>query len=111
MVKIRTKLEHALREYIDSLRNQIEIEKVILFGSFAYGQVDSNSDIDIIVLSRDFKKLPFLKRLEFLSRARNGSARKVPMDIIGYTPEEFSRLSRRSVVLGEIKQKGKVVWG
>jgi len=108
MAKVRIK--RIIKEYIDNLKSKIKINKVILFGSAAKYKLDKNSDLDIIVLSNDFKKINFLKRLEFLSHARNGNARKIPMDIIGYTPDEFNKLSKESLVLKEAKENGKVIW-
>jgi predicted nucleotidyltransferase len=45
-----------IKNYIKILKSQIKIEKVILFGSYAYGKQHRDSDIDLIVLSPDFKK-------------------------------------------------------
>jgi hypothetical protein len=66
--------------------------------------------LDLIILSDDFKKIDFLKRLEILSHARCGMSRQVPMDIIGYTPEEFEILSKESPILKEVKKRGRVIW-
>lgn len=110
MVKTRVSSRAIIKEYITGLKERIRINKVILFGSAARNALKKNSDLDIIVLSNDFKKISFLKRLELLSHARTGNSRQVPMDIIGYTPEEFNRLSKDSVILHEAKQNGKTVW-
>lgn len=110
MVKVRIEPRSLIREYISGLQGKLKVEKVILFGSAVKNKFNQNSDLDIVVLSNDFKKMGFLKRLELLSHARNGKSRKIPMDIIGYTSAEFSKLSGESVILGEAKQHGKVVW-
>ena len=110
MVKARIKPKAVVREYIGGLKNKIKIDKVIFFGSAAKNKFGRNNDLDIIVLSKNFKKMNFLRRLELLSCARNGNSRKVPMDIIGYTAEEFNKLSKESAVLKEAKQTGKVIW-
>lgn len=110
MAKIRIVPEVIINEYIDNLKNKLKINKVILFGSAARGVFNKDSDLDIIVLSNDFKKMNFLKRLELLSHLRNGNARKVAMDIIGYTVDEFNKISKESIVLKEAKRTGKVIW-
>lgn len=110
MVKIRINPKQIIREYAKDLEKRFRINKVILFGSAVTHKFSKNNDLDIIVLSNDFKKISFLKRLELLSQARSGESREVPMDIIGYTPAEFNKLSKESVVLKEAKQNGKVVW-
>lgn len=80
------------RDYARNIAKDIEIEGAMLFGSSALGKMTATSDIDLIILSRDFSKMPFMKRLQFLNKMRKGSALLVPMDIIGLTPKEFSGL-------------------
>lgn len=109
MAKKQIRPEEVIRSYTKDLKNKIKIEKVILFGSAALGKMTKDSDIDLIILSKDFKKIDFLKRLELLSNAREKKAEIVPMDILGYTPEEFEELSKESIVLGEAKRYGRVV--
>jgi len=98
-----------VRHYAKGLANQIQIKKVILFGSASRGEMTYHSDLDIIVLSPDFKKLNFMRRLQLLSRARKGEARKVPMDILGYTSEEFKKMAKESVVIREAQKEGKEI--
>ncbi len=96
-------------DYARDLTNQIRVQKVILFGSAGRGQMTYDSDLDVIVISPDFKKLDFIKRLQILSRNRKNAARKVPMDILGYTQEEFEKLGRESVVIEEAQKEGQEI--
>lgn len=98
-----------VRRYAQGLTQQIQVGKVILFGSASRGEMTFDSDIDVIVLSPDFKKLDFIRRLQLLSRARRGESRKIPMDILGYTNEEFEKMSQESVVLAEARKEGKEI--
>lgn len=98
-----------VRSFAKDLTSQINVEKVILFGSASRNQMTYDSDIDVIILSPDFKKLDFIQRLQLLSRARKGDARKIPMDILGYTEEEFSKISKESIVLNEAQKEGKII--
>ena len=79
---------------------------MILFGSWARGKVHRDSDIDLIIISPYFKKMEFMERLIWLSRMRGEKFMSPPMDIFGYTPEEFEKLSKESSVLGEAKKEG-----
>jgi predicted nucleotidyltransferase len=62
-------------------------EKVILFGSFARGDADEFSDIDLIVIKETSQR--FVRRLvevmAFVSR-------EVAADIFVYTPQEFQAM-------------------
>lgn len=84
---------------------------VFLFGSYATGKIHPDSDIDIIVISPDFKKISFIKRLELLSCLRRSKVtRSVPMDIFGYTPEEFEEIDKESIVMRQAKKEGKMIY-
>lgn len=107
--KIKRVTLSIIRDYLQNVEGRIKISKVILFGSHARGEQGKYSDIDLIILSPDFKKIEFMDRLVLLSRLRRGMRRSAPMDILGYTSEEFRKLSRESVVLGEAKKEGVVI--
>ena len=50
--------------------------------------------------------MDFMKRLVLLSQARGRKFMSPAMDILGYTPEEFEKLSKESIVLAEAKKEG-----
>lgn len=98
------------KAYISALKERIKVDKAILFGSCAReGKLKEHGDIDIIVLSSDFEKMDFMERLVLLSKARGRKFMSPAMDILGYTPEEFNKLSKESVVLAEAKEEGIVL--
>ncbi len=46
-----------IKEFINALKREgINIDRVILFGSYAKGHVRPESDIDIAIISKDFGK-------------------------------------------------------
>lgn len=77
-------------DYVASLPSTMKVTRAFIFGSAARGRMRKESDLDVIVVSRSFAPLPFLKRLQLLNRERTGLALTVPMDILGFTPEEFA---------------------
>lgn len=103
------KIKKIVKEYTEGLRPFIKVERAILFGSWARGEGGRDSDIDLIIISPDFKKLGFMKRLIWLSKMRREKFMSPPMDIFGYTQEEFVKLSKGSIVLEEAKKEGIVV--
>lgn len=78
------------REYTKVLRSSLHVDQAFLFGSHARGNVREESDVDLLIISRDFVRMPFMQRLELLNQLRTGSALEAPMDIIEVTPFEFS---------------------
>ena len=74
-----------IHEIVRRLIEGAKPRKIILFGSYAYGEPDEDSDIDIIVVEDDVgSKWEESARLRGLLRDI-----LVPMDIIVVSPEEF----------------------
>jgi predicted nucleotidyltransferase len=104
--------EHELTDqivcYIAFLSQHIRVERVFLYGSYAYGVPRSRSDIDLVVLSPDFAPMDRRRRQEQLAiwawQAGVGD-----IEALGLTPEEFEAISDLSV-LGEVREKGIVVY-
>lgn len=78
--------------FIAELQNHITVAQVYLFGSCARGGQSKFSDIDLAIISPDFKKTPPFKRLVLLGKVA-WEARTPMIEAIGYTPEEFASKS------------------
>ena len=93
--------------YAEELSQKISIQGIFVFGSAARGQMTGVSDVDLLVVSKDFKGMDFMKRLELLSRASVKASRIAALDSIGYTPEEFAILDTLdSPNIKQIKREG-----
>ena len=100
-----------VKEYLKCFPSSIKVNGVFLFGSHATGKAREDSDIDIVVISTDFEKIDFIKRMEMLSRFRQAEiTRSTPMDIIGYTPEEFANIDKESVMMRQAKKEGRMIF-
>ncbi len=98
-------------EFTRSLTPLFQVERAYLFGSSARGEMRQDSDVDMIILSRDFLAIPFMERLEQLNQHRTGSALNVSMDIIGLTAEEFKEFrTSESRNLRQIYREAKRVY-
>jgi len=82
--------------------------KVILFGSYAWGKPTINSDIDIIVVvesSKDKISKRAIKAYELLREF------KIPKDIIVYTEIEFNSLANhQSSLCYKVINEGQVLY-
>ncbi len=47
------KLNHIVKDYLSRLEGKINIDKAILYGSYAKGLATELSDIDLLVISKD----------------------------------------------------------
>ena len=84
-------------------------QKVILFGSYAYGVPDRDSDIDLLIIKDTSER--FFDRLTAVRKVVAGTHKGVPIDFLVLTPEELEeRLQAGDQFISEILEKGRVVY-
>ncbi len=108
MAERRDKALIKIEKFITVLKDNINIEKVILFGSIARGKQKKWSDVDLAVISDDFKKMSFHKRLVFLGMIA-WYAKATEIEALGYTTDEYRNATKLDF-LGEIKRTGKIIY-
>ncbi|MGA2298185.1 MAG: nucleotidyltransferase domain-containing protein, partial [FCB group bacterium] len=60
MVKVPEHILEIIRKFIaEALKDNIHIERAVLFGSYAKGTNHEYSDIDLAVVSEDFEGISF----------------------------------------------------
>lgn len=87
----------AINEVIDFLKQAllqhgIHVDSIALFGSALKGYMDKDSDIDLIIISPDFRNLDLFERAKMTMKPETETLRKfkIPMDIINLSPEEYN---------------------
>jgi len=70
-----------------------------LFGSYAKGTWIEDSDIDLIIVSDDFKNIPFTKRLDIVNSVVWEEGIEPYIEALPYTTEEFKVKIKKSIVL------------
>lgn len=90
-------------------------EKIILFGSYAYGEPTDNSDLDILVVTGD-KIIPssFAEKSKIylkISQAISDIKKEFPVDLIVHTKAMHQRfIDDNSLFARELLIKGKVLY-
>ena len=96
-----------LSEMVSKIVKHFHPDKVILFGSRAWGAPTSESDLDILVVM-DIDGSPIRKAAEISMIAR---PRFLPMDIIVRTPDEIEhRIGIGDPFIKRIMNRGKVLY-
>jgi predicted nucleotidyltransferase len=94
---------------IEKIKKYFQPEKIIVFGSFAWGNPTRDSDIDLFII-KDTKEKPRKRALE-VRRIISEENAFVGIDILVYTPEEFrKRMEMGDSFLSKIMKKGKVMY-
>ncbi len=107
MVVEAAELGTAVSDFIDQLLKGIRVEAVVLYGSYASGTADEDSDIDLAVISPDFEDVPMWRRQEII--ADLSVHRYRDLSPIGYPSSEYHDPGRHSF-LREIIRTGRVVY-
>src|SRR5207244_10609407 len=95
----------AIRRYARQIVKYFRPEKIILFGSYAYGQPHEDSDVDLLVV------MPAANEINQSIRIRLALAPPFPLDLIVRTPKNLCwRLEEGDWFLREVVEKGKVLY-
>ena len=107
-------IDQILISITDTLKNE-GVDKIILFGSYAYGRPNEDSDLDIIVVTHDNympstnqEKMELHHKYNLLIR----NFRKIiPIDMLVYTKLMYDQMQEvGSLFTNEINRKGKVLY-
>jgi predicted nucleotidyltransferase len=74
-----------INEIVNKIALNFNPDKIFLFGSYASGSPNRDSDLDLLIIQNS--KLPRHRRVFEIRKSLIGSM--IPLDIIVYTPEEF----------------------
>jgi len=85
-------IKQEVNQVIKQINTVASVQKIYLFGSFAYGKADDHSDIDLCIITNDSDV-----RKRDLVRSIRKSITKVatmPIDILVYDKEEFLKRAK-----------------
>jgi predicted nucleotidyltransferase len=93
-----------IRRFARQVAVQFRPDKIVLFGSYAYGIPHADSDVDLLVV------MPARNELDQAVRIRLAVDYQFPLDLIVRTPKNLAwRLAEGDSFLREILTRGKVL--
>jgi len=97
-----------IRAVAQKIGKQLQPKKIILFGSYAYGHPNADSDVDFFIITPS-RKRP-VERAVIVSRLLH--PRPFPVDILVRTPQEVRKrlTSYFCPFTQEVMKKGKVLY-
>jgi len=102
----RGQIAEQIERYCQEIVRKLNPHAIILFGSFATGDINEGSDIDIVVIA-DFE-VSLLDRIKLLLDLNHFG---LPIEPIGYTPEEFSRMKQAgNAFIARVLNTGRVLY-
>ena len=101
------KYEAKIPEIREKIIKELDPEKIILFGSYAWGEPTNSSDLDLFIIQKT--DTPRRQRQVELRKKLSGSG--VAMDLLVYTPEELNyRLELEDFFFEKIISQGKTIY-
>jgi uncharacterized protein len=99
-----------LEPYLRAIVEKTHPEKIILFGSYAYGEPTEHSDFDLLVIRRNITSSK-QSNMEIRMAIWDVPAKPASFTFLSRTPEEFAaKLAEGSFVYSDIAEKGLVLY-
>ena len=83
------KIIASLKAKLDS--TGLVVDSIAVFGSALHGEMTAGSDLDLIIISRDFEGKDIFERALMTMQAESALMKEfvIPMDILNLTPQEY----------------------
>jgi hypothetical protein len=98
-----------LDEIVERLKEGLHPDKIILFGSHAYGKPNDDSDIDLLIVVSESNEPSYRRAREAYGCLWGLTA---PTELVVATQQELERASKVTAsLLNQAIQKGKILYG
>ncbi len=99
-------IKNSLEEFKKEVNREVPVKEMILFGSRTKGKTGRDTDIDLIIVSPEFRKMDFFQRG---AKMYDYWKLRYPVDFLCYTPEEFKKLSKKVTIVSEALREGQKI--
>lgn len=99
-------INQKITEVAEKIAREHQPEKIILFGSWAWGEPRNDSDVDLFIIKETDNSRKTAMEID-------GSIfpRPFPIDLLVYTPSQFKKeLDLEEPFVSKITEKGKVLF-
>ena len=108
MVKDK-KMRRLILEIVEQIKREYEPERIILYGSYAYGKPTADSDIDLLIVKETDKRR--VDRFVEVKRLIYEPGRRISISPLVYTPKEVEeRLALGDDFIEEVLTRGEVLY-
>ncbi len=102
-----SKNKEKIKEITNKIVGEFQPEKIILFGSYAWGEPNQDSDLDLFIIKNTNEE----RRDRQLKVRRLFLNFDMPADVLVYTPQEIkNRIDKGDFFIIDIINKGKVLY-
>jgi predicted nucleotidyltransferase len=101
MAPISQSVMNTLHSFVEKIGKEIPIKKAILFGSYAKGNPDAESDVDLAIFSEYFEEKSRVEGITYL--LMHAMEYKIDLEPIAFTSREYDE---RLGIVAEIINTG-----
>jgi len=107
-------MKRRIKDELDILKDliikTIPVGKIFLFGSYADGEPDADSDLDIYVVMSDKAEIKEIDAMKLIRKAIRGK-KTMPVDIVVGKEKKFNRRKSSITIESQIEKNGILLYG
>ncbi|MBM3713309.1 MAG: nucleotidyltransferase domain-containing protein [Actinobacteria bacterium] len=107
-------MEKRIRDELDILKKiiikTIPVGRIFLFGSYAGGKPDVDSDLDIYIIMSDRAKIKEIDAIRLIRKAIRGK-KTIPVDIPVSKEKKFNQRKASNTMEHQIERNGILLYG
>jgi len=105
----KKEVKKIISEMVEKIATSYQPLRIILFGSYAYGNPDEDSDIDLLIIKKTNERP--IDRWMSVCTLVSDRTRRIPFEPIVVTPEELeNRIKGGDQFIEEIITKGELLY-
>lgn len=102
----KKEIQQKIREIADEIVKNYQPKKIILFGSYAWGEPNKDSDVDLFIVEKTENTRETARKIDRLIFPR-----PFAIDIIVYQPEQLKKREKMGdFLIRDILTKGKLLY-
>jgi predicted nucleotidyltransferase len=106
----RQKAQDEIQQITELIKKTVPVERIYLFGSYAYGEPHEHSDYDFFVVMPDNSMQP-KEATRAIHRALAHSPLRTPSDVMAQHKTRFELTSRYNTLERKVLRDGRLLYG
>ena len=103
-------IKQNLEEISRIIADTVPVESIYLFGSYAYGAPNRDSDVDLYIVFKDELPMREIEAIHAIRFAIN-PIKKMPMDLLGLKQSRFHVRKKYATLERKIEREGIKLYG
>ena len=105
-----TEIKQELDDITKIITKTVPVEAIYLFGSYAYGTPNKDSDLDLYIVFKDEMSLKIIDAIHSIRNAMN-SIKTKPIDFLGLKRDRFLYKKNYATIERKIAREGIKLYG